>query len=86
MTSQMNITADTVITKAKPVRDAKGFRAFLAFLIEKDRNYREARKLAKLDADRLRDMGMPGISTKADFYQARGNGPADATPTPLTGW
>lgn len=80
------ITADAPVTAAKPARRPRGLSAMLAFLIEKDRSYRESRKLARMDNDRLKDMGLPCNSANADFYQARGNGPADAAPIPLSGW
>jgi uncharacterized protein YjiS (DUF1127 family) len=86
MTNLINIPADTAIVETNLVRPMRGFRALLAFLIEKDRSYREARKLARMDADRLRDMGMPNNSANADFYRARGNRPADNASIPLSGW
>ncbi|TBX28221.1 hypothetical protein TK43_06270 [Roseovarius sp. JS7-11] len=86
MTNLINIPADSAIVEANPVRPMRGIPALLAFLIEKDRSYREARKLARMDADRLRDMGMPTNSANADFYRARGNRPADNASIPLSGW
>ncbi|WP_420396232.1 hypothetical protein [Nioella sp.] len=86
MTNLINIPADTAIVETNPVRPMRGIRTLLAFLIEKDRSYREARKLARMDADRLRDMGMPTNSADTDFYQARGNRPADNASIPLSGW
>lgn len=86
MTNPIHITAETIIADAKPLRPMRGIQAFLALLIEKDRSYREARKLARLDAGHLRDMGLPGNPASSDFYRAGGTGPAGAALGPLTGW
>ena len=84
MTSLIDTTANRpAATTPITAHRTWSLRALLSFLQERDRRYRDARKLARMSDDRLKDMGISRAKANSSFYQARGNRPADDASIPL---
>lgn len=80
-------TTRSAATQRPAARPAFGIRSLFAWLVRQDQSFRETRKLARMDEDRLKDMGLSRDQAARDFYQTRGNGPENNKPLPLhTGW
>lgn len=80
-------TTRTAVTSRPAARPAFGIKNFLGWLVKRDQAFRDSRKLARMDENRLKDMGLSRHQAAKDFYQARGNGPEDSKPLPLhMGW
>lgn len=85
----MTATARTLPTTAQaghsPLR-RRLLPALVNWLVERDRRYREGRKLAAQPAERLLDMGITSEAARAGSSARPGGRPAEAAPVPTGQW
>ncbi len=68
----MTVAAKSTRTAQSPRSFAWSFKDLMNWVVEKDQTYRQARKLADMPDERLKDMGMTRRDADTAFYDPKG--------------